>query len=550
MKKGIILLTFGIFYSNLFFAQNLVTDIRPGLDGGSIGFDNAQQLGNELFFIANPDGITSRLYKTDPTNGGTILLEGSSNHIVSQIIGVLGNEIYYTAGDIFSGGSLALFKTDGTPGGRILVSDYNQSNDLMIAYPMHIVMNNVLYFIGNDGIHGFELWRTDGTQNGTYMVKDINPGSESCLLATTSLQYFAELNGFIYFGAAEPTYGAELWKSDGTEAGTTLVSNIETNPPTIPNEGSNPAYLCTYNNAVYFSAFRTIEGRELWKTDGTAQGTMLVKDIAAGDALPTNLIVYNGNLYFTAYHPNENFTLYKSNGTLAGTVVVRPPSAGGPTLSNGIPIHVFQNKLVFSADDNGGNYGIWYSDGTSAGTNVIVNSTSLFDSYPNNLFPTTNYLYFTSSLAGNSGVYRTSIQPNQTTKITGQNFTIDESQPLYLVNNCLLVVGDNGTTGYEPYSVCNQITENLGLEETNAPEMLIYPNPSSGSFNIELHTEMNPINSIELLDQKGSSCELAFINKNNQTVSMSAYQKLAPGMYYVKVKFENGEMRLGKIIIE
>lgn len=102
-------------------AQNLLTDLRPGLDGSEPDFQSAVQKEDELFFIANPDGVTPHLYKTDGTAGNTVSIEGGPNLFVGMILGVLGDDLFYIAGDILNGGHFALYKTDGSAGGGELV---------------------------------------------------------------------------------------------------------------------------------------------------------------------------------------------------------------------------------------------------------------------------------------------------------------------------------------------------------------------------------------------------------------------------------------------
>lgn len=538
-------------------AQNLLTDLRPGLDGSEPGFDNAFQRNNELYFIANTDGITNRLYKTDGTSGNTVLLEGGSNLFVSLILGFLGDDLLYIAGDIMNGGSLALYKTDGTAGGGVLVSDYHQANDWFVAYPMTIVMDDVLYFIGNDGVNGFELFRTDGTDAGTYLVKDINPGAESIVLLTTPSQYFAQLNGYIYFGAADPVNGAELWRSDGTEAGTELVADIDPTTPSIPNQGSNPAYLCTYNNAVYFSAFRPVDGRELWKTDGTQAGTVLVKDLVAGDGSPSNMIEYNGLLYFTAFYPDQNYTLYKSNGTNAGTVAVEPPGSGGPVVSLDNRLVIFKNKLFFAANDdlNGQGFSsIWYSDGTAAGTSSMPASPSAYTSQPLNLLVTTNYLYYTADIDASStihGVYRTTELNNQNVLLTSATFNANAFQPIHLVNGCLLVRGDNnGATGEEIYAVCNQNTQPVGLEENVLTDLKVFPNPAVDQVIIESVSDLNQVIGVTLQSVSGQSVKLSYTLSSQGQLLITGLSNYNPGLYILTITTKIGGNQQVKLVIE
>jgi ELWxxDGT repeat protein len=163
-----------------------------------------------------------------------------------------------------------------------LVKDINLSPGLGSSPRGLTVFNNALYFSASDGVTGTELWRTDGTEGGTVRVKDIAPGVGSIggILAplSSSPNGFTVFNNALYFSASDGVTGAELWKSDGTEAGTVRVKDI--NPTS--GAGSAPNALTVLNNALYFSANDGVSGRELWKTDGTDTGTMQVKDLCPG----------------------------------------------------------------------------------------------------------------------------------------------------------------------------------------------------------------------------------------------------------------------------
>ena len=103
------------------------------------------------------------------------------------------------------------------------------------------------------------------------MVKDINPGASASFPF-----YLTNLNGTLYFQASDGANGAELWKSDGTAAGTVMVKDID------PGANSSfPSYIINVNSELYFTANDGAHGYELWKSDGTAAGTVMVKDISA-----------------------------------------------------------------------------------------------------------------------------------------------------------------------------------------------------------------------------------------------------------------------------
>jgi ELWxxDGT repeat protein len=123
------------------------------------------------------------------------------------------------------------------------------------------------------------------------------------------------------------TTGSELWKSDGTAAGTVIVKDI--NPGTA---NAVPQSLSVMGNYVYFSATDGVAGTELWRSDGTAAGTELVKDIwegsnAGGTPIEESGIVNNGvHAYFFAEAPNDtggnDQEIWRTDGTAAGTVQI------------------------------------------------------------------------------------------------------------------------------------------------------------------------------------------------------------------------------------
>ena len=119
----------------------------------------------------------------------------------------------------------------------------------------------------------------------------------------------------IFFTATNATQGTELWKSNGTAAGTLLVKDIYPG-----SHSSAPDNLVNVNGVLYFTATNGVNGRELWKSNGTAAGTVLVKDLnaGAGDSSPSSLTNVSGTLYFAATHATT--TVWNS-----GRVMERQP---------------------------------------------------------------------------------------------------------------------------------------------------------------------------------------------------------------------------------
>ena len=168
-----------------------------------------------------------------------------------------------------------------------------------------VTANGLTYFVADDGVHGSELWVTDGTAAGTRLVDDALPGPDGA--APQSLR---AVGGSLYFvapvlypddGDADtlPQSVPQLWRTDGTAAGTialTAAGQVTSLP-------SDAVYL---NHAIYFM---TDDG--LWRTDGTAVGTGLIKSGTFYE-----LVAAGGNVYFGG--PD----LWRSDGTAAGTKLV------------------------------------------------------------------------------------------------------------------------------------------------------------------------------------------------------------------------------------
>jgi ELWxxDGT repeat protein len=160
---------------------------------------------------------------------------------------------------------------------------------------------------------------TAGLAGAPFLVKDIHPGtSPSNFYDPPTL--FAELGTTVLFGASDKVHGRELWRTDGSAAGTALVLDLLPGP-----EGSNPSHPTVLNGRMYFLAAANSAGEYgLWSTDGTPQGTVLVKPLP----WPVFLEQKNGVLYVGTLPPDSNasagFALWKSDGTSAGATAPRP----------------------------------------------------------------------------------------------------------------------------------------------------------------------------------------------------------------------------------
>ena len=231
------------------------------------------------------------------------------------------------------------------------------------------IFNNELYFSASDGVSGLELWKTDGTENGTVMVKDIN--IVGVVGVGSNPAGFTVFNGALYFSAYDGPgmNGIELWKTDGTGAGTVMVKDIN---GAGADNSSYPSDFTVFNGALYFRADDGANGRELWKTDGTTNGTVMVKDINTfNESIPLGFTVFNGALYFSADDHANGRELWKTDGTTNGTVMLKNINLSVSSDSRPSDFKLLNGALYFFADDGVSGNELWKTDGTGDGTVMV-----------------------------------------------------------------------------------------------------------------------------------------------------------------------------------
>ena len=407
----------------------LVKDVYPGpFSSNPVSF---AAMGSTLYFTAYDDVYELELWKSDGTAAGTAMVKEiipvrykSDIHSLTPFHGAL----LFAANDEVHGPEL--WKSDGTAAGTFRLKNFNPVNG---GYPHHFtVMNDTLYLVADETIYNTyttrpALWKSDGTSEGTVRVAALN-GDNSDLINANGRLFYSTFNseaqqnlrhvwlsdgteagtrklasipsdsaytngwnclpatlpnGVIFFFNSDPGNSMSLWRSDGTTQGTSLVKTIAFTPSAPPYTTPTfyPQQILALNGAAYFFVADVDHGAELWKSDGTAAGTVMLKDIRPGpdSCNPRGMAIVGGNLYFMADDGVHGEELWKTDGTAAGTVMVKDINPAGTRndscaysqlYSFGV-VAEFNGKMLFVTDDGKRGFELWISDGTAAGTQLL-----------------------------------------------------------------------------------------------------------------------------------------------------------------------------------
>ena len=352
------------------------------------------------------------------------------------------------------------------PAGRQLQIEDLEGRTLLTAIPINfgatpmsppVVVNGEMFFAANDPTHGVQLWESNGTAAGTVRLTDGNDANSG--INPTDL---TAVGGTLYFAADDLTHSAQLWKSDGTAAGTTMVTEA--------NNGQGWFYglyaydLTAVGGTLYFDAIDTnpadaasADGVQLFESNGTAAGTMIVKDIPGANgypgSYPADLSAAGSQLYFSATEGGYGSQLWTTNGTAAGTTMLTSGDAAGggtapqsPTAATG--------DVFFSGFDPTDKDQLWKSNGTAAGTARLTTANAATTGMnPQFLSASASTVYFSA----NDGVHGTQLWSNNgttSTMLTSGNVAGGGLQPndLTMVGNTLYFSADDGVHGTQLWS--------------------------------------------------------------------------------------------------
>lgn len=371
----------------------LVRDLRPGAT--STNPRSLTNVNGRLFFVAD-DGLSgrSKLWTSDGTEAGTNVVSGilstSPDLDVKHLSNV--NGMLYFSASAFS--MRALYRLDVISNRvEMLTRGSGESGFATVPAGPVVEMNGHVFFPATGQALGNELWKVDPAAfEGAVLVKDIWPGPTG-----SSLSKLTAGNGVLYFSADDGQSGTELWASDGTSEGTkrlvdsnlgafhgypadlTVVddrlffsaarktgtstqertlwtsegasaSTVEVLPPETLKD---PIELRSVNGRLYFQGESGTYYEEPWISDGTANGTRMIRDIdtrggSSSGSEPTDFVGGLGITYFAASHPDTGREIWQSNGSYNETRLALDV-VEGEIGSNPDRLVVWNGKLAFTA---------------------------------------------------------------------------------------------------------------------------------------------------------------------------------------------------------
>ena len=438
----------------------MVKDLKTGPDG----LDDGQlhllgALGSRALFRANADpDIGPELYRSDGSKAGTRLvkdiLPGPTSSGVSGPFVTIDGVGYFSADDGTHGDEL--WRTNGTTAGTRMVKNIapDARNDLS-AYVWGTYRGDVVVQASDGsqpGDHGMELWRSDGTAAGTKRMTDVVSGQDDSLFAGV-----IALGSRLLFISNDGSTGLELFTTNGTPGGTSLVEEINPTGSILPYPGGGvtPA---RFRGAIWFWAIDEGDhGGELWKSDGTPSATRLVKDIVPG---PDSSFVRwfqpltKTRMVFRA-GGNGDEELWVTDGTTAGTKRVKDLYPGSNS-SQAFPLGRIGSTLLMVADGGPGiGRELYRTDGTKAGTRLVKDlAAGAAGSNPGDAVVLNGTLYFAATNAKGRELWVSDGTAAGTKRISDINpgAASAKVQLLTKVGTRIIFFADDGVHGVEPWT--------------------------------------------------------------------------------------------------
>ncbi len=437
-------------------------------------------VGSNLFFTADDGTHGAELWVDNVATGTTQLVKdinpGSTGSDPNDFVAFNGL-LYFAAYNGSTPETNQLWSSDGTAANTTMVASFSPAvtQGASVFYGStsdDILIGSDLLLPLNDGVHGTTLWSTDGTAAGTTLLALVDPST------------FASRDGTAYFLGTNSTSQLGLWSTNGTAAGTSEVKDLSSFGSSSYYYGSASQLVAT-SGKLYFTTSDGNGGTDLWASNGTPGGTSIVKDFAVPSVSTGNrvsvseLTAFGSDLAFIANDGTHGSQLWISDGTQNGTQMlthVNATASTGSTDVNGADpgsLTVVGSKLYFIADTPGSStsttQGLWVSNGTPGGTTEFATIPSLtvpnqtltatgslsnLTAVGNELFFSISYSYYNSSTSTDTEVAQlwssdgTDAHTAQL-DVPGDGSTFTSLSHFKAVGNQLLFTAVEGSSGTE-----------------------------------------------------------------------------------------------------
>ncbi len=279
---------------------------------------------------------------------------------------VLGRRLYLAAGTPELGREP--WRSGLTPESTVLVRELNPFRDGVGSQPHGLMkLGDQALFLASAPDPAQQLWKSDGTEAGTQPITVAVDGPVQ-IGGPLDAGGGSELGSLALFGASDARSHLDLWRSDGSVSGTF---------PLLPPGTGLAGYGRVAEPAgprAYFSATTNEAGYEPWTTDGSLAGTRQLADLEPGPdgSSPSGFVALGDRVLFRAATRDSGLELWASDGTANGTRIVKDltPSPGGSTSPTDFVVH--GSRLFFATHTPPLGEGVWRTDGTPEGTALVI----------------------------------------------------------------------------------------------------------------------------------------------------------------------------------
>lgn len=447
-------------------------------------------LQDALIFTAGAGCTGRELFATRGTPASSELLrdlnEGAGTTNIYSAVRVQDELVFSAESDDW----FRLYATDGTTAGtRILDSAFHATNRESLRWSAPGVLEDRVLAMGYVQEVGQALYATDGVDDSLRLVKVIEPSFG----LNGSVPGFFNLSDIVLFTTATAVNGQELWRTDGTAEGTYMIKDIR--------QVYENSVVFHINNVVvigdlaYFTA-NDGGGVRMWRTDGTEAGTYMVSNPAFPYANPQAAFAYGGKTYFVAGQGAER-RLFETDGTAANLryAELLPPTTSFRSMGN---FTVLRDRLLFIGNTATSGSELWVvEDATSQAVLLADLVTGPDGSFPRHLTPLNDSLLLFSASLPEVGreLWSTDGTPGGTRLVADMNpgTASADPGPFTVFGDYAYFPADAGVLGQELYRYGTVTT---GEEDESGTAHLACALPSDTSTAVvelpELHVAIFP----------------------------------------------------------